>query len=282
MFELYASYKLFFINVFFTKLSMSLKHWASHSIHNAALEWLVKCSLSVIEIKIYKQIKQAKKLWSSTNSCSLVYPELVCVNGCRTPENSLPFMHSSQPADLVSCTEHPTPIQPQVSALNKRCSTQRRSECLHPDLVRICSSPYLLFSPPARGRLQALETQGRSSAHNSLDSNSQFQLGYTRNPPSLLHSPEGTIAQLTAEVSNWRNSLMSGEKDHGAGSVALMSKMPTPMERIYPCGTEQECDMGVNNIPTLLEVWGCHTQPSPPQQTLTEVQIQPASELTEL
>lgn len=37
--------------------------------------------------------------------------------------------------------------------------------------------------------------------------------------------------------------------------------------------------MNVNNIPTLLEAWSHHTQPSPPQQTLTEVQIQPASEL---
>lgn len=33
--------------------------------------------------------------------------------------------------------------------------------------------------------------------------------------------------------------------------------------------------MNVNNIPTLLEAWSCHTQ-----QTLTEVQIQPASELS--
>lgn len=40
MLELYASYKLFFINVFFTKLSMSLKHWASHSIHSGPIYWL--------------------------------------------------------------------------------------------------------------------------------------------------------------------------------------------------------------------------------------------------
>lgn len=40
MVELYASYMLFFINVFLTTLRMSLKHWASHSIHSGAIYWL--------------------------------------------------------------------------------------------------------------------------------------------------------------------------------------------------------------------------------------------------
>lgn len=36
--------------------------------------------------------------------------------------------------------------------------------------------------------------------------------------------------------------------------------------------------MNVNNIPTLLEAGSCHTA-LPPQQTLAEVQIEPASQL---
>lgn len=68
-----------------------------------------------------------------------------------------------------------------------------------------------------------------------------FQLGSTRNPPTLLHSPEATTAELLAAASDWRNSPTSGEKDHSPGSVALMSKMPTPaMERICPCGTDRD------------------------------------------
>lgn len=37
--------------------------------------------------------------------------------------------------------------------------------------------------------------------------------------------------------------------------------------------------INVNDIPTLLKARSCHTQPSPPLQTVTEVQIQPGSEL---
>lgn len=136
------------------------------------------------------------------------------MNGCRTPANSLTILHSSQPRDLVSCTDYPTPIQPQVPALNNRCRTQEKVPSPTPcGLLWVCSPPHPLLSAPAGGTFHTLEAQGRSSAHTPLDVNTPFQLGNIRNPPTLPRSdccrPFSRSLKLKKLPHIWRKSSQS-------------------------------------------------------------------------
>lgn len=184
-------------------------------------------------------------------------------------------MHSSQPRDLVSCTEYPTPAQTQVPAVQNRSSTQERNclpqSCWAPgELLPSSSSPLLL---QADFRLWG----HRAGAVPSLPCMQTLHFSIQKSPhtPALPRSDYCRASSRTLKLKKlphiWRKRSQSWICDFDEQNANTNGKNLSLWDK-------WECDMNVNNIPTLLEAGSCHTA-LPPQQTLTEVQIQPASQL---
>lgn len=215
-------------------------------------------------------------------------PSLYRVGFCEWAHKTRNFtqsMHSVKPADLMLCAEYPIYNLILGSCTKQQKAAPRRRTCLPLDPMGYCRFVALLIFPllpTVTGRFQALKTQGRSSSHAPLDASITISaVRHQKSPlPLFLHSPKVTIAEYLVQVSNWRNPPVPGEKITVLDLWLWQAKCQHLWKDIYHCGTEWEHVININNIPPLPKSMELSHTGLPLRLLVTEVQIQPGSELT--